>query len=123
MFDFDAMIRFMDKVTIVVSFITLFFVVKDYFKNKKQLEKIQIVFSHNNKEMLVDNNLLRKDCQRSEIQGILRTKLKKGIKQYEIDHIGTNEYFDNLYKVQIGHIDKLKISLEDDELEQFSLKF
>ena len=122
---FDIMIdiiNFMDKITIVVSFATLFFVLKNYFKNKKQLEKIKIVFSHSDKDILVDNNLLRKDCQRSEIQGILRTKLKKGIGHYDIDYIGSKEYFDNLYEVQIGNSNKLTIYLKDDEANQFNIK-
>jgi len=117
-------ITWMDWITIIFSFITMLGVVYNYFRNRKQLDKIIIIFKiiSTNKELIIDKNLTRKDCQRSEIQGILRTKLIKGFKIYEIDYIGDNKYFENIYNIQIAKEDKLIIELKDDELKQFGIK-
>jgi len=90
----------------------------------KELVQIQIILiiKSTKQEIIIDKNLTRKDCQRSEIQGILRTKLIKGRNFYDIDYIGTDSYFENIYQIQIAKEDKLKIYLEDDELKQFGLE-
>jgi hypothetical protein len=120
---FKDIITWMDWVTIVFSFITMFGVLYNLYKNKKQMEKITILFviESNNKEIVLDKNLIRRDCQRSEIQGVLRTKLIKGRSYYSIDYIGTDDYFKNIFDIQTAKADVLKIYLKDDELEQFGI--
>ena len=110
-----------------ITIITLIIVAYNFLKAKKekelQLTKILIIFKlSNGNEILVDKNLPRKDISRSEIQGVLRTKLKKGIKAYDIEYLKTDKYFENIYDIQAGKKDKLVILLNDDELEQFDLK-
>jgi hypothetical protein len=112
----------------VFTFGTLFAVLVNIYieaQNKaKELVQIQIILiiKSTNQEIIIDKNLTRKDCQRSEIQGILRTKLIKGRNFYDIDYIGTDSYFENIYQIQIAKESKLKIYLEDDELKQFGLE-
>jgi len=117
-------VSLMDVVTIVFSFITMLFVIYSFIKSRKQLDKISMVFQikSNNKEIEIDKNLTRKDCTRSEIQGVLRTKLQKGFPIYEIDYIGEEKYFENIYNIQTAKSDKLFIQLKDNELEQFGLQ-
>ena len=118
---FSLIIDYLDKITIVFAFITMILTFINYIQAKKQLQKIKIVFICNEKEILIDNNLTRKDCQRGEIQGILRTKLKKGISSYSINFLKKSEYFENIYNVQNAKTDKLSIYVTLEELRQFDL--
>ena len=118
---FSLIIDYLDKITIVFAFITMILTFVNYIQAKKQLQKIKIVFICNEKEILIDNNLTRKDCQRGEIQGILRTKLKKGISSYSINFLKKSEYFENIYNVQNAKTDKLSIYVTPEELRQFDL--
>ncbi len=116
-------VTWMDWITIIFSFITMLLVIYNFLKNRKQLDKIIIAFKiiSSNRYIEIDKNLTRKDCQRSEVQGILRTKLSKGYSYYEIDYIGKEEYFENIYQIQIGKSNRLIIELQNDELKQFGL--
>ena len=118
----NTAISWMDKVTIIFSFLTMLGVFWSLYRRKKDFEKISIFFIlPNGDHKLVDKNLTRKDCQRSEIQGVLRTKLPKGVSFYKIDYIGTDEYFQNIYKIQTYQENILYIKLKSDELKQFGL--
>lgn len=122
--EINQAINWMDKVTIVFSFLTMVGVFWNLWKKTKQMEKIKIYFikERTKEKVLIDENLARKDCLRSEIQGILRTKLQKGFPRYEIDYVGTDKYFENIYKIQAEKSDELLIYLKDDELQQFGIK-
>ena len=121
--EFKKVITWMDWATIIFSFFAMFGVFYNIYKSKKQLEKITIYFvvESSGKRILIDKNLTRKDCKRSEIQGVLRTKLVKGKTFYEVDYIGEDRYFENIYDIQTGKADSLDIYLKDDELEQFGI--
>jgi len=121
--EFKKIMTWLDYVTIVFSIITMIGVFWNIFRNKRQFDKIKIVFiiKSNNKEILIDKNLIRRDCKRSEIQGILRNKLIKGKTTYDIEYLKSDKYFENIYRIQTVKSDILKIYLEDDELEPFGL--
>ena len=108
-------IDLMDKVTIVVSFLTLFFVFKNWLNDKKKLDKIDIFF--NDKKLNLD--IVRKDVTRQEIQGILGILRKNMTKNYHIDYLSTIDFLDNIYKIQKNELDKLVIKITDEELKQF----
>ena len=118
---FEKIITYLDYVTIVFAFVIMILTFLNFLREKKQLEKITIVFLLEDEEMVVDDNLTRKDCQRSEIQGILRTKLKKEKNFYDIDFLKNRDYFENIYEIQKAKKDKLVIRLSNDEFEQFEL--
>lgn len=107
-----------------VTSLTLFLVFYSWKQNQKQMQKVGIYFNliSNDKEIPVDTNLTRKDCQRSEVQGILRTKLKKGKSFYEIDYLSNIKYVEQIFAIQHSESNKLVIYLQDDELEQFGLE-
>jgi len=122
--EFIKIMTWLDYVTIIFSTITMLGVFWNIVRNKRQFDKIKIFFiiKSNNKEILIDKNLIRRDCKRSEIQGILRNKLIKGEKVYDIEYLKSDGYFENIYQVQTIKSDVLKIYLEDDELKPFGLK-
>lgn len=122
--EFIKIMTWLDYVTIIFSTITMLGVFWNIVRNKRQFDKIKIFFiiKSNNKEILIDKNLIRRDCKRSEIQGILRNKLIKGEKVYDIEYLKSDDYFENIYQVQTIKSDVLKIYLEDDELKPFGLK-
>jgi len=122
--ELKEIMTWLDYVTIIFSIITMIGVFWNIFKNKRQFDKIKIVFiiKSNNKEILIDKNLIRRDCKRSEIQGILRNKLIKGKNVYDIEYLKNDEYFENIYQIQTSQSNVLKIYLEDDELEPFGLE-
>jgi hypothetical protein len=116
---FKEIIGYLDNVTIVFACVIMVLTILNFIRDRRQLEKIKIVFLLEKREILVDENLTRKDCQRSEIQGVLRTKLKKEIKFYDIDFLKENKYFENIYQIQKAKEDKLIIKVSQSELEQF----
>lgn len=118
----ETTISYMDQITIVFAFIIMVLTILNYIRAKRELDRIKIVFKVGDKEILIDDNLARKDCQRSEVQGILRTKLKKGVPHYDIDFLKKRDYFKNIYEIQKGKKDTLTIYIEPDELEKFDIK-
>jgi hypothetical protein len=118
----ETTISYMDPITIVFGFVIMVLTILNYIRAKRELDRIKIVFKVGDKEILIDDNLTRKDCQRSEVQGILRTKLKKGVSHYDIDFLKKRDYFKNIYEIQKGKKDTLTIYIEPDELEKFDIK-
>lgn len=119
----DPVITWMDKVTIVFAAITMITVIYNLFQNRKQLNKIKIYFrinALNNKYILVDENLTRKDLRRSEIQGILANQLIKGEARYNINYLANDKYFEEIVNVQNGKNNFLIIDLIEDEIGQFA---
>jgi hypothetical protein len=119
---YKDLLEIMDKITIVVAFITLFFVLRNWNNNKKQLKAIKIYFKIKclGKYILIEDKLTRKDARRSEIQGILANKLIKGVTRYNIDYLGSEQYFKYIFDLQNTKIDYVIIELENDELAQFA---
>ena len=99
---FIIVIDIMDKITILVAFITLFFVIRNWLNNRKQLKAIKIYFfiKYLDKKILIDDKLTRKDARRSEIQGVLGNKLIKGVPRYDIDYLSNESYFNNVFEIQ-----------------------
>jgi len=118
---FTTIITYLDYVTIVFAFVIMILTILNFLRERKQLNKISILFLVEGKEIIVDDNLTRKDCQRSEIQGVLRTKLKKGKNFYDVAFLKEKAYFENIYKIQKAKEDRLVIMLTADEFEQFEI--
>jgi len=118
---FTQIITYLDYVTIVFAFVIMILTILNFVRERKQLDRIGILFWFEGGEIVVDDNLTRKDCQRSEIQGILRTKLKKGRSFYDVAFLKERAYFENIYKIQKGKEDRLVIRLTLEELEQFDV--
>ena len=120
---FSVIIGYLDQITIVFAFIIMILSILNFIRDRKQLDKISIIFYVDDKqEIVIDDNLTRKDCRRSEIQGILRTKLKKNKTFYEVSFLAKKEYFENIYKIQKAKEDRLLIYITADELKQFNIR-
>lgn len=117
----ETIIGYMDQITIVFAFIIMILTILNFIRVRRELDKVKILFKVGDKEYLTDDNLTRKDCRRSEIQGVLRTKLKKDRNFYEIDFLKKRDYFENIYEIQKGKKDTLTIYLTPQELEQFDI--
>jgi len=63
---------------------------------------------------------LRKFVSRSEIEGILRDILINQRGGFNIKYLSSNEFIDNLLKVQEGKKDDIVIKVTDEELAQFN---
>ena len=114
-------ITWMDWITIIFSFITMFFVLKNWFHSRKELDKIKIFFKVGDKEKLIESLLARKDTTRSEIQGVLRTKLKKGVGIYDIPYLATSAYMQQIYDIQNLKSNQLIIEIEENEFSKFDI--
>lgn len=115
----EIAISYMDQITIIFAFIIMILTILNYIRAGREFDRIKIFFQVGDRKILIDDNLTRKDCKRSEIQGVFRTKLKKEKTFYDIDFLKKREYFKNIYQIQKGKKDTLTIYVTPQELEQF----
>lgn len=112
-----------DKITIIFSFATMFFVAYKWHQDKKQNQKIKISFLVGNKEICLENfSIIRRHITRSEILGILGVIQKNSKERYSIEYLGERQFFDDLYAAQKGNLNKIIIKLSKEELGQFYIK-
>lgn len=116
-------IDWLDKVTIIFSFITMIFVAYKWWQDRKQGEKVTISFSLNGREICLENiSIIRRHITRSEILGMLGVIQKNSKERYNIDYLSDARFFEDLYAVQKGKLNKLVIDVTGDEIEQFNVK-
>ena len=80
--------------------------IKLYFKIQSTLEDTGL-------------SLLRKDCTRSELLGVLGMIQKETTQRYSIAYMKNRELLQSLHRIQKGEEDRLVIVLSSDELKQF----
>ena len=66
-------------------------------------------------------SLLRKDCTRSEINGILTMPLKTGVRFHDLKYMKNRELLQDLHAIQKGKRDRLVMPMSAVEFEQFEL--
>lgn len=66
-------------------------------------------------------SLLRKDCTRSEINGILTMPLKDGVRFHNIKYMKNRELLQDLQAIQKGKKEKLVMPMSAVEFEQFNV--
>ena len=67
--------------------------VNNLWRQRKANEVIRIVLvDENSKEYVLDIDVLRKDCSRAEVQGMLSLVMKNSQKRYNIEYLSTKEY-------------------------------
>jgi hypothetical protein len=64
-------------------------------------------------------SLLRKDCTRSEINGILTMPLKEGVRFHELKYMKNRELLQDLHAIQKGKKSKFVMPMSAVEFEQF----
>ena len=103
----------------LITLFTLWLVFWNYHKNRKNEDEIEVYFDVDGKKEKLTTYLLRKHISRAEIQGILRTKLKKGQKVFDIEYLSNPQYSKDVFQIQKGDKDDLIIKLTKEEREDF----
>ena len=66
-------------------------------------------------------SLLRRDCTRSEINGIMTMPLKEGVRHHDVKYMKNRELLQDLHAIQKGKKDRLVMPMSAVEFEQFEL--
>ncbi|WP_418179166.1 hypothetical protein ACNSOO_10220 [Aliarcobacter lanthieri] len=112
---FEEIIKYLDYATIIFAFLAMFGAFYNIYNFKKRLEKVEIYF--NDEKLAIP--LIRKECTRAEILGLLGIFRKDMSKQFHIEFMGTLSYLNLIMDIQKNKIDTLKIEITNKELEQF----
>ena len=108
------MFKLITDATVWFTFFTMLLMIFNTYRLIKRMNKIEIFF--NDKELAIP--MLRKECTRSEIQGVLGV-FTKDMQRYNIEFMGTIEYLNRLTSVQNNRSNRLVIDISEKELEQF----
>jgi len=92
-----------------------------YMEYTRLEDKIKIYFDVEGKEIDTGLSLLRKDCTRSEIFGLLGMIQKDAKGRFEVRFMKDLTLLDMLQQIQKGKGDKLIIPLQKEEIAQFTL--
>jgi len=105
---------FFTLVSMSVTFGTLVMVVKNYYTNKKSLEKIEIYIHTPNKELYkLPTYIIRKNFTRAEVFGTLRA-LNIG-DDFNIVYTSTTKFLEDIFKVQTLKSDRLIIEIDEND--------
>ena len=92
-----------------------------YLEMIKSEDVIKIYFRVNNQLINTNLSLLRKDCTRSEVLGILGMIQKDGKSRFNIKSLKNPKILNELQNIQKDKSDKLVIDLLQDELKIFHI--
>jgi len=84
-------------------------------------DEIKIYFEVDKKLHDTGLSLLRKDCTRSEINGILTMPLRDGVRFHELKYMKNRELLQELQAIQKGKKDRLVMPMSAVEFEQFHI--
>lgn len=112
---FEEIIKYLDYATIIFAFLAMFGAFYNIYNFKKRLEKVDIYF--NDKKLAIP--LIRKECTRGEIQGLLAMFRKNMGINFHIEFMGSVEYLDLIMDIQKNKSNKLIIKLIEEEIGQF----
>ena len=108
----------LDTSSAVALALLAFLAYKDMLKDENEIE---LFFKVDNKEYPLNLKLLRKDCNRREIIGLLGMLQRKTDKRFRYNPAYLNLLLQELNKVQKGKGKKLLIPIDKKELNQFVL--
>lgn len=109
--EFEKVITWMDWITIVFSFLAMFFAFKNWWNNKKQLKLIQIIIDRNGEKVKLPFEIMRKNLTRSEVFGILGAFDKDS--KFDIKYTSSRDFFRQVSDVQEAKKDEIIIYLKD----------
>jgi len=92
---------------------------KEYIKSE---DEIKMFFKVKNRKIDTNLSLLRRDCTRGEILGILGMMQRKTDKRFLFDNKELQKLLKNVQDVQRGNKDQIVIEMTKDELEQFIIE-
>jgi len=92
-----------------------------YLEFIKAEDEVKIYFEVEGELKDTGLSLLRRDCTRSEINGILTMPLKDGVRFHELSYMKNRELLQELHGIQKGKKDRLVMPMSAVEFEQFEL--
>jgi hypothetical protein len=92
-----------------------------YMEYTRLEDKIKVFFDVDGEKIDTGLSLLRKDCTRSEIFGLLGMIQKDAKKRFEVAFMKDLSLLDSLQKIQKGKKNSFIIPLSKEELSQFTL--
>jgi hypothetical protein len=84
-------------------------------------DEVQLCFNVNGREVDTGLCLLRKDCTRGEVIGVLGMMQRITENRFKYDAAHLHDLLDEVNRVQRGESDKLLVIISDKEFEQFEL--
>jgi hypothetical protein len=103
----------------IITLATLIFVALNFYKGRKNDEKIEIYFDINGEKEKLTTFILRKHITRAEIAGILRSKKKTEVSEFNIEYLSSVNYLEDIFKIQKGKKDSLIIHITPEEIKDF----
>jgi len=112
-------------VSIILTAFTLFFSFRNWKNNKRQkklsLEKIKVYFEVDGmKENIYRFEVIRKFFTRAEIAGVLSFLQKDSKNRYNIDYMMTQNYFDDINRVQNNKSNFIVIKMSREQENKFN---
>lgn len=106
----------------VLIFFTFTAVIYNIYLNRKKMQDIAIYLQNTQTDKKYKLfTLTRHSCTRSEVQGLLGNKLKKGVNLFDIDYLSTQQYLDEIRKIQQNKSKQLVIFVTPQELQSFKI--
>lgn len=99
-----------------------FFALWGYMEYSRQEESVAIVFLVANEKKKTGLSLLRKNCTRSELLGVLGMIQKDPKARFEIVSMKRKAFLDTLARIQKESDTELCIAITQSELEQFEME-
>ena len=93
-----------------------------YLEFIKSEDQIKIHFNVNGREIETGLSLLRKDCSRGEILGILGMMQKESAKRFSIETSRVPVLLKEIQEVQKGNAEKIVVDMTQEEFEQYDLE-
>ena len=87
----------------------------------KAEDEIKIYFEVDGDLKETGLSLLRRDCTRSEINGILTMPLKNGVRFHNLKYMKNRELLQDLHAIQKGKKDRVVMPMSAVEFEQFDI--
>lgn len=101
-----------DHVTIWLAILTFLYTSRIWRKELQDDEEIEIVLIYVEEKISLPVKVLRKNCTRAEIQGLLRIFFENNY--YDSYFLRSLSYFNNLREISLGTKNKLEIKIPDD---------
>lgn len=101
-----------DHVTIWLAILTFLYTSRIWRKELQDDEEIEIVLIYAEEKISLPVKVLRKNCTRAEIQGLLRIFFENNY--YDSYFLRSLSYFNNLREISLGTKNKLEIRIPDD---------
>jgi len=109
----------LDTSSAVALAVMAFFAYKNMLRDE---DEIELYFKVQNKTYPINLKLLRKDCTRGEILGLLGQLQRKTTNRFHFNPKNLKSFLQEINKVQKGKEKKLFIPIEQQEFEQFDLE-